>query len=298
MNNENPNLYSDNNEELNSTNAQQTSSEGNAAESIPSPERISYSVPMADSVEPDSIPMSDVESPNLSVNNGQLDSTNSPVSADSTDATDNTEKSAINMEFKPRKTPTWLIVCVISVLYVAVSSILIITIMNKSPNQPTPSNASTSSPEQSAQSAPALEDVPIEEHLTISESKRSLGARTAEGSLTVKEISEKVRPSVVGVACETQGAFSSGSFDSVGSGIIMTADGYIITNNHVIEGASKIQVILDDGTTYGARLIGSDARSDLAVIKIEASDLPAAEFGDSDQLEQGDPAVAIGNPAW
>ncbi|MBQ7118997.1 MAG: trypsin-like peptidase domain-containing protein [Oscillospiraceae bacterium] len=299
MNNENPNLYSDNNEELNSTNAQQTSSEGNAAESIPSPERISYSVPMADSVEPDSIPMSDVESPNLSVNNGQLDSTNSPVSADSTDATDNTEKSAINMEFKPRKTPTWLIVlvCVISVLYVAVSSILIITIMNKSPNQPTPSNASTSSPEQSAQSAPALEDVPIEEHLTISESKRSLGARTAEGSLTVKEISEKVRPSVVGVACETQGAFSSGSFDSVGSGIIMTADGYIITNNHVIEGASKIQVILDDGTTYGARLIGSDARSDLAVIKIEASDLPAAEFGDSDQLEQGDPAVAIGNPA-
>ena len=171
MNNENPNLYSDNNEELNSTNAQQTSSEGNAAESIPSPERISYSVPMADSVEPDSIPMSDVESPNLSVNNGQLDSTNSPVSADSTDATDNTEKSAINMEFKPRKTPTWLIVlvCVISVLYVAVSSILIITIMNKSSNQPTPSNASTSSPEQSAQSAPALEDVPIEEHLTISE---------------------------------------------------------------------------------------------------------------------------------
>ncbi len=134
----------------------------------------------------------------------------------------------------------------------------------------------------------------IEEHLFINDSPKSEGAITREGAMTVKQISQKVRSSVVGVTCESSEHFSS---SSVGSGIIMSSDGYIITNNHVIEGATKIQVVLDDGKSYVARLIGADQRSDLAVIKIEETNLPNAEFGDSDKLEQGDPAIAIGNPA-
>lgn len=76
----------------------------------------------------------------------------------------------------------------------------------------------------------------------------------------------------------------------------MTSDGYIITNNHVIEGASTITVKTVDGSEYDAKLIGRDAQTDLAVIKIEANDLPAATFGNSNELKVGDIAIAIGNP--
>lgn len=81
-----------------------------------------------------------------------------------------------------------------------------------------------------------------------------------------------------------------------GSGVILSADGYIATNNHVIEDAQKITVTLRDGTTYSATLIGRDEESDLAVIKIDAQDLPVATLGNSDNLVVGEIAVAIGNP--
>lgn len=81
-----------------------------------------------------------------------------------------------------------------------------------------------------------------------------------------------------------------------GSGIIMTRDGYILTNNHVVEDASKVEVTLKDGDPYEAEIVGRDEKTDVAVIKIDASDLPAADFGDSDVVEQGDWAVAIGSP--
>jgi serine protease Do len=83
---------------------------------------------------------------------------------------------------------------------------------------------------------------------------------------------------------------------STGSGVIYSEDGYIITNNHVVEGADKVRVQLYDGTEYDATVIGTDEQSDLAVIKIEATGLTAAEFGDSDDLVVGEMAVAIGNP--
>jgi serine protease Do len=76
----------------------------------------------------------------------------------------------------------------------------------------------------------------------------------------------------------------------------MSSDGYIITNNHVIDSAENISITLMNGKTYDAKLVGRDKRSDLAVIKIEANDLIPAEFGDSDALKVGDLAVAIGNP--
>jgi len=83
---------------------------------------------------------------------------------------------------------------------------------------------------------------------------------------------------------------------ALGSGIVVTADGYIITNHHVIDGADQIKVDLNDGRTLDAKLIGSDAPSDLAVLKINASSLPVLPLGDSDRVRVGDIALAVGNP--
>ena len=82
----------------------------------------------------------------------------------------------------------------------------------------------------------------------------------------------------------------------VGTGVIFTEDGFILTNAHVIAGGSECYVVLDTGEDYRACLLGLDEEKDLAVIKIAASGLPAAEFGDSDALTVGDPVFAIGNP--
>lgn len=112
--------------------------------------------------------------------------------------------------------------------------------------------------------------------------------------LTTPQIAVKVNPSVVGISAET---FSGGS--QVGTGIIMSDDGYIITNNHVIEYSDVLKVSLYDGKIYEAELIGSDAKSDLAVLKITPDsddELTTAEFGNSDALVVGDIAIAIGNP--
>ena len=82
----------------------------------------------------------------------------------------------------------------------------------------------------------------------------------------------------------------------LGSGVIVSADGYILTNHHVIDGAEQIKVQLNDNRTLNARVIGSDPPSDLAVLKVEASGLPVLTLGDSDAVRVGDAALAIGNP--
>ena len=118
----------------------------------------------------------------------------------------------------------------------------------------------------------------------------------SDGGFVVKDVSDvvqKVRPSVVGVITES---FQTYSTSSTGSGIILSEDGYIVTNNHVVEGGDSIAVTLDDGETYAAELVGTDVKSDIAVLKIDAQNLPAAEFGDSSQVEVGEAAIAIGNP--
>lgn len=83
---------------------------------------------------------------------------------------------------------------------------------------------------------------------------------------------------------------------SLGSGVIVSDQGYLLTNNHVIEGADEIRVGLRDGRSAEAKLVGSDAEADLAVLKIELSDLPVITLGDSDHLRVGDVVMAIGNP--
>ena len=82
----------------------------------------------------------------------------------------------------------------------------------------------------------------------------------------------------------------------LGSGVIVSADGYILTNNHVVNGATKVKVDLTDRRTLDAKVVGTDEPSDLAVLKIEASDLPALALGDSDAMRVGDVVLAIGNP--
>ncbi len=126
------------------------------------------------------------------------------------------------------------------------------------------------------------------------------GTRT---ELSTVEIGKRVGPAVVGISTvvETQGysffgqpATSEGQ--GSGSGIIISTNGFIVTNNHVIEGAKSMKVILNNGKEYDATIVGADPRTDLAVIKIDAADLPAAVIGNSDVLEAGERCVAIGNP--
>ncbi|WP_330113870.1 S1C family serine protease [Streptomyces sp. MUM 178J] len=108
---------------------------------------------------------------------------------------------------------------------------------------------------------------------------------------TVAGVAQAVSPSIVEISA------SSGSGQSTGSGVIITEDGEIVTNNHVVAGASSIQVRLDDGRTYDAEIVGTDSAKDLALIKLEgAGGLKAAALGDSDRLQVGDEVVAIGSP--
>jgi len=84
--------------------------------------------------------------------------------------------------------------------------------------------------------------------------------------------------------------------EGVGSGVIATKDGYILTNNHVVDGADEVKVTLQDGREFTAKVIGRDPKSDVAVLKIDAKDLPSVPMADSDKVEVGDVVLAIGNP--
>ena len=166
-----------------------------------------------------------------------------------------------------------------------------------------------------------------EKHFSVIE------AASNEDSLTIPEIAKKCGTSVVAIETETKVVYNTydnnyynpfgGMFGygygygygnrggrggtqeytqtSAGSGIIISEDGYVLTNNHVISGADKITVYVNPGDgsdeqTYEATLVGSSESNDIAVLKIDATGLNAATFGDSDQIEVGELAVAIGNP--
>lgn len=122
---------------------------------------------------------------------------------------------------------------------------------------------------------------------------------TARTALSITEIVAKGKPAVVAIDTEMTVATPFGRnsvVPSAGSGFILTADGYIVTNHHVINGAQNIQVTLDNGDTYPAKLVGSDPVNDVAVLKIDGKDLPTVALGKSSDLEVGELAVAIGNP--
>ena len=113
-------------------------------------------------------------------------------------------------------------------------------------------------------------------------------------TLSNTAIFKKVSPSVVGIVARLGDSIYGSA--SQGSGIIMTEDGYIITNAHVVDGASSYEVVLTGGESYSAQLVGADLKTDLAVLKVDQTGLACAEFGDSDQVELGERACIIGNP--
>ena len=148
-------------------------------------------------------------------------------------------------------------------------------------------NSDSGASASTSDSAPTLQ---INSKPTSDSSNSSDNYDTADG-MAGEDIYKKVNPSVVSVISTTSEGTGSGS------GVIMSKDGYIITNNHVVDGAQSVSVQLSDGTSLDAKIIGTDEQTDLAVIKVTpTSDLTAAEFGDSDELEPGEYAYAIGSP--
>ena len=128
-----------------------------------------------------------------------------------------------------------------------------------------------------------------------------LGTTSTESGteLTAADIASMTANSVVEITTETVTTDSwmqQYVTNGAGSGVIISQDGYIVTNNHVIDGANKITVRLKSGTTYTATLVGTDSETDVAMLKIKATGLTPAVIGDSDSLKVGDTAIAIGNP--
>lgn len=119
-------------------------------------------------------------------------------------------------------------------------------------------------------------------------------------SQVVTRVVSKVGPAVVHIHVKgkpgTRGGIRKYGVDGSGSGVIITPDGYIVTNSHVVEEASIINVSLSEGNNYTAELIGKDPATDLALLRIQNSSLPVARLGDSSQLRVGQLVIAIGNP--
>jgi S1-C subfamily serine protease len=126
---------------------------------------------------------------------------------------------------------------------------------------------------------------------TVTSSSTSTNVVPSSQKGTVSGVAKAVSPSIVEISADS----NAGS--STGSGVIITGDGEIITNNHVISGASQIKVTTNDGKSYSAKVVGTDSKKDLALIKLEnAAGLKAATLGDSAGVQVGDEVVAIGSP--
>ncbi len=123
---------------------------------------------------------------------------------------------------------------------------------------------------------------------------------TLNGNIDIPAIVKADSPAVVGVLNNVKALsrqqLSSTQTQGSGSGVIVSSDGYIVTNNHVIEGADSVSVVLQNGDTVDAKVVGADSQTDLAVLKIEKTGLTTIAFGDSDAVQVGESVVAIGNP--
>ena len=170
----------------------------------------------------------------------------------------------------------FVVVLIIAMLFTMIASVGITTAYTTFLHQQTLSKVNTS-----------------DEHATKYELTKS------DESLSFKSIIQKTQDSVVSITTESivndmwmQNYVTQGA----GSGVIIQSDGYIITCEHVIEGARKIKVTMRDGKEYDAKIVGVDEENDIGVIKIDATGLKSATYGDSSKLEVGDTTVVIGNP--
>jgi putative serine protease PepD len=138
----------------------------------------------------------------------------------------------------------------------------------------------------------AMDDDPVASRTTPREAITPV--TTSEGALDIAAILDKVQPSVV--AIETSEETPRGVFSGAGSGIVLTADGLVLTNAHVVSGLGSITVVLPDGSRHDASLVSSSPADDMAVVKIDGvSNLTPAELGSSDALQVGEEVIAIGN---
>lgn len=134
--------------------------------------------------------------------------------------------------------------------------------------------------------------VPLVERVV--QASTSIPPEAAAGSPAVIAISHRLGPAVVGIEVEIQGV----NRRIQGAGVMFRSDGHVLTNNHVVEGASRIVVVMSDGRSAEARLVGADPWSDIAVVKVDAGDtLPVATMGSAVDLNVGQRVVAIGGPA-
>ena len=144
--------------------------------------------------------------------------------------------------------------------------------------------------------APVIPEALLEEtpamgsSMQLQQSPKSRENIPTDGGLSLQEIYLQNIPSVVSISCTGYGSASTGT------GVVLSSDGYIVTNAHVVDGAGSIDVLLTDDRVFSASVVGSDEISDLAVLQVQAQDLIPAQFGDSAQLRIGDTVVAIGDP--
>lgn len=141
--------------------------------------------------------------------------------------------------------------------------------------EPSPSEAATTSVVTGPEPPPSSTTVPV---FAPADLVAVVAARAIPSIVTVHNLDEELG--------------RAGS----GSGVVISSDGFIITNHHVIDGASTLKVIMSDGLSYPAELVGSDPLMDIAVLKVEAGDLPYIRFGSMEGLRTGEPAIAVGNP--
>ena len=182
---------------------------------------------------------------------------------------------------------------------VTLLSILNIRLFQKLNQQDQQDLSISFSPETIAATEPLVTEAPqtmpmvcSEDTVTIDlqESPESVANIPQEGGMALQDIYEQNIPSVVSIIC------SNGRSSSSGTGVVLTVDGYIVTNAHVVEDALSVTVRLTDDREFDAAMVGRDEVSDLAVLHIDAADLIPAAFGDSEILRVGDSVVAIGDP--
>lgn len=181
-----------------------------------------------------------------------------------------------------------IIAAVIGICVVSLSSIMIYRVISGE------NRVSPMVPESFGQTEP--EDVPeqfIPPELDLENIPKENTVST-DGKLSATEVYKLTSPSVVGIV-QYQYSYSFEPAGS-GSGIILSDDGYIVTNAHVVAGAETVKVVLYNEEEYEAEIIGADTQTDIAVLKIEADNLVKAEFGDSSQVEIGETVYALGNP--
>lgn len=188
---------------------------------------------------------------------------------------------------KKRKGP--VIAITLTILLLA-GLILTFAILWNQDNKSLLNSNSTSEAQSSGRSEESTYQIPAQSKPNVDEKYTD-----EDGKYTTQGVAKVVSPSVVGVVI--YGEQQSLTPTSQGSGIIISADGYIATNAHVVEGATAQKVILSDGKEYVATIVGRDSKSDLAVLKIEPEGtIVPAELGDSDELELGEQIITLGNP--